>query len=394
MSRGSLGVAVIGAGMAGRAHAAGYRTATTMYDDALPNVRLVAIADVMPELAADTARRYGYERSETTWQAIAEAADIDVVSVAVSNPWHREVVEGLLDAGKHVLCEKPLADNVEDAAAMVAAAARSAQETAAGFVKRRIPAVAGIRAEIDKGHIGQPVHLSARYWIDFACDPELPMNWRFQGPPGSGALADQGSHLVDLAEFLCGPIASVQGATLATLIRERRRSTGPKLFDPPDLSSPPQAVENEDVALVNVTFASGAVGSLSLSRVATGLPNALGFELFTEAGGATFDLHRTGEFGFIDGAPGAVTQGYRQVLVGPDQPYIGGGLPLAMRSVNHGLNDLFVFQARSFLEQVVGVDNLPRCASFEDGLRAAQILEAIVASAASGAARIDVKPST
>lgn len=393
MRANSLGVAVIGAGVAGRAHAAGYRAATTTYDDDLPDVRLVAIADVVPALAADAARRYGYERAEITWEAIAAAPDIDVVNVVVANSLHREIVEGLLDAGKHVLCEKPLAANVVDAKAMVAAAAQSPQETAAGFTKRRVPAIAGIRAQIDEGRIGQPIHLNARYWCDYACDPMLPMSWRFRGPAGSGALADLGSHIVDLAEFLCGPIASVQGATLSTLLEERPPSSGATIGQGAGVwTDVRERVENEDVALINVTFTSGAVATLSISRVAHGIPNSLGFELFTESGAATFDLARIGEFGFLDSAPAGATQGYRRVLVGPEQPYIDGGLPLAMRGVNYGLNDLFTFQARSFLEQVAGLEGLPRCATFEDGLRTAQILEAIVASSASGGTQIPVPP--
>ncbi len=108
MSQPSIGVAVIGAGMAGRAHASGYRSAPAVFATELPEVRLVAIADAHEPFAVDTARRYGYQRAETSWQAIAEAADIDAVSVVVANDLHREIVEALLDAGKHVLCEKPL----------------------------------------------------------------------------------------------------------------------------------------------------------------------------------------------------------------------------------------------------------------------------------------------
>src|SRR6187401_1853337 len=129
MARPALGVAVIGAGMAGRAHAAGYRSATTTFASEPPEVRLVAIADANQDVATATARRYGYERAESTWQAIADAPDIDVVSVVVANTLHREIVEGLLAAGKHVLCEKPMAPTVEDAEAMVAAARASGRQT-------------------------------------------------------------------------------------------------------------------------------------------------------------------------------------------------------------------------------------------------------------------------
>ena len=120
-----IGVAVIGAGMAGRSHAAGYRSATTTYGPGLPQVRLAAIADVNESFAADTARRFGYARAETRWQAVAEADDIDVVSVVVANHLHREVVEGLLAAGKHVLCEKPFAMNAAQSEEMFDAAQRT-----------------------------------------------------------------------------------------------------------------------------------------------------------------------------------------------------------------------------------------------------------------------------
>ena len=122
MTNQSIGVAVIGGGMAGRAHAAGYRSATTLFGTDRPDVRLVAIADTNTSVADDTARRYGYERAEYDWRTIAEAPDIDAVSVVVANHLHREIVEGLLAAGKHVLCEKPLAGSLADAEAMVIAA--------------------------------------------------------------------------------------------------------------------------------------------------------------------------------------------------------------------------------------------------------------------------------
>ena len=127
----SLGVAVIGAGMAGKAHAAAYRTASALYSPVLPPVRLVSIGDVNAEFGSLAARRFGYERNDTSWQAIAEADDIDVVSVVIANSLHREVVEGLLAAGKHVLCEKPLSDTLEDARAM-AEAARNASLASPG----------------------------------------------------------------------------------------------------------------------------------------------------------------------------------------------------------------------------------------------------------------------
>jgi predicted dehydrogenase len=391
MAGSSIGVAVIGAGMAGRAHASGYRAASTLYDEGLPEVHLVAVADVNPVFAADTARRFGYERAEDGWEAVAKAPDVDLVSVVVANPLHRPIVEGLLAAGKHVLCEKPMAPTVEDAEAMVAAARASGRETGIGFVFRRSPAIAGIRDQLESGAIGRPLHFNGHYWCDYGCDPRAPMGWRYKGGPGSGALSDIGSHLIDLAEFVCGPIRSVRGAVLPTVIPERALPVGAAVgHAAAELSDVTEPVENEDLVSFTASFASGATGTFSASRVAYGLANSLGFELFAERGAATFDLARAGEFGFIDPGPPGPTQGYRQVLVGPVHPYLSGGMPMDFPGVGYGQNDLFSFQARAFLEQVAGLDRLPRVASFEEGLHNIRLLDAVVASAKAGGADVAI----
>jgi predicted dehydrogenase len=391
MADSPIGVAVIGAGMAGRSHAAGYRSAPTLYGAGLPEVRLVAIADVNHAFAADTARRFGFERAEDSWEAVAKAPDIDVVSVVVANFLHREIVEGLLAAGKHVLCEKPMAPTVEDAEAMVATAEASGRETGIGFVFRRSPAIAAVRDQINSGAIGRPLHFNGHYWCDYGVDPRAPMSWRYKGAPGSGALSDIGSHLIDLGEFLCGPIQSVRGAALPTVIAERALPRGTAVgHAAAELSDVTEPVENEDLATFTATFASGAAGTFSVSRVAYGLANSLGFEVFTESGAATFDLARAGEFGFIDGTPAGPTQGYRQVLVGPAHPYLSGGLPMDFPGVGYGQNDLFTFQARAFLEQVAGLQGLPRLASFAEGLHNLRLLDAVAASAKAGGAEVAI----
>ena len=387
----SIGVAVIGAGMAGRAHAAGYRSASTVYGEGLPEIRLAAIADVNPAFATETARRFGFARAEAGWEAVAAADDVDVVSVVVANPLHRQIVEGLLDAGKHVLCEKPMAPTVEDAEAMVAAAKASGRETGIGFVFRRSPAIGAIREQLASGAVGRPLHFNGHYWCDYGVDPRGPMSWRYKGGPGSGALSDIGSHLIDLAEFVCGPIRSVRGAVLSTFVTERALPLGAAVgHAAAELSDVTEPVENEDLVTFTATFASGATGTLSASRAAYGLANSLGFELFTSSGAATFDLARAGEFGFIDGAPAGPTQGFRQVLVGPAHPYLTGGIPMDFPGVGYGQNDLFTFQSRAFLEQVAGLEGLPRLASFEEGLHNLRLLDAVVASAKAGGADVAI----
>jgi predicted dehydrogenase len=383
MAHPSIGVAVIGAGMVGRAHANGYRQATTVFGPDLPEIRLVAIADVHEPFAVDTARRFGFARTETDWAAVAAAPDVDAVSVAVANPLHREIVEGLFAAGKHVLCEKPLAVTLADGQAMADAAERSDRVGAVGFTYRRSPAISAIRREVTDGVLG-PVHqFHARYWCDYGADPDAPMSWRYRGGPGSGVLADIASHLVDIGEFLCGPIASVRGTTFATVIADRPVPLGLAVGHASGVavSGTREPVENEDVATFTATFASGAVGTFAASRVAFGHPTALRFEAFCAGGGAAFDFDRPAEFSLADRTPAGRANGYRQVITGPAHPYLAGGLPMDFPGVGHGQNDFFVYQARAFLEQVAGVDGLERCASIADGLHNLRVLAAVTAAA-------------
>jgi predicted dehydrogenase len=383
LTKPSIGVAVIGAGMAGRAHASGYRAAPGIFGAGLPDVRLVAIADAHEPFAADTARRYGYERAETSWEAVAEAPDIDAVSVVVANELHREIVEALLDAGKHVLCEKPLAPSVADAQAMADRAEKSDRVAAVGFTFRRSPAISAIRQQVTEGSLGPAVHFNGHYWCDYGADPDAPLSWRYQGGPGSGALADIGTHLVDVGEFLCGPVASVRGTVLSTMIADRPVPLGAAVGHAAGVAvgEAREPVGNEDIATFTATFAGGATGTFSVSRIAYGLPNALGFEVFCAAGAATFDLARMSEFTIADRTPPGPVNGYRQVLVGPAHPYLTAGLPMDFPGVGHGQNELFTFQARAFLEQIAGLDRLPRCPPLAEGLHNLRVLDAVVASA-------------
>lgn len=390
MSQG-LGVAVIGAGMAGRAHAAAYHIASTLYDPTLPPIQLVSIADINEEFGTLAARRFGYERHDRTWQDIAAADDIDVVSVVVANSLHREIVEGLLAAGKHVLCEKPLSDSLPEARVMARIANEATPLARIGFTFRRTPGIAYIRELIQSGTLGKVLHFSGRYWTDYASSPQAPMSWRFKGAPGSGALADVGSHLTYVAEFLCGDITAVAGGRLATAITERPVPLGAVMgHDHVAVSDTLEPVENDDYATFNAEFAQGS-GSFEVSRVAAGHANTLTFEVFCENGAAVFDQRRPAEIQlFINDGP-ARTNGYRQVILGPEHPYISGGLAMDAPSVGFGQNDAFGYQARAFLEEVVGLDeasSLPRCATFDEGLRNMELLDAVAQSAQAGGKQV------
>ena len=388
-----LGVAVIGAGMAGRAHAAAYRTASALYTPALPPVRLVSIGDVQPEFGSLAARRFGYERNDTSWEAIAEAEDIQVVSVVIANSQHRRVAEGLLAAGKHVLCEKPLSDTLEDSRAMSDAARGASTVARVGFTFLRAPGIAYIRELVRSGDLGKVLHFSGRYWTDYGCNPAAPMSWRFKGHPGSGALADVGSHLTYVAEFLCGGVSSVSGGRLSTAIEQRPLPLGHVVgHEHVPVSDDYEAVENDDYAAFSAEFETG-VGVLEVSRVSAGHANSLMFEVFCENGAARFDQRRPAEIELFLSERKSAENGYRQVILGPQHPYLSGGLAMDAPGVGFGQNDSFAYQARAFLEEVAGIDeasSLPRCATFDEGVHNMEVLAAVTESALNEGTRVSV----
>ena len=387
-----VSVAVIGAGMAGRSHAAGYRQVNTVFGVGLPPVRLAAIADANTALGEDAARRYGFEKAVSSWEAVAEDPTIDAVSIVVGNALHRPIAEALAAAGKHVLCEKPLAGSMEDARAMVELERTADVVTAVGYTFRRSPAIAAIRDHVQGGELGELSVFHGRYWCDYACDSRSPLSWRFKGGPGSGALGDVGSHVIDAAEYVCGPIVSVSGASLSTQISKRPLPLGAVVgHTAAPVSDELGEVDNEDSATFTARFASGLVGSLSASRTAFGMPNGLGFDVYGLSGRASYDQHRPAEYTFDDAQPEARTRGARQVIVGPQMPYFAGGYPMEAPGVGAGNAEWFTYQTRAFLDQVTGVaDPLPPCASFAEALHTMEIIQAIVRSAQAGGAPVDV----
>ena len=389
----TIGIAVIGAGMAGKAHAAAYRVAPTLYESTLPDLRYVSIGDVSAEIGRAAARRYGYERSDTDWRAIADDPDIQVVSVVIANSLHLEVVRGLVEAGKHVLCEKPLSDTLASARKMADLAREASSVVRIGLTYRRQPGVAAIRDWIRDGTLGRVLHFSGRYWCDYGCNPMAPMSWRYKGPMGSGALADLGSHLTYLSEFLCGGITAVSGGAFATAIKERPVPLGAVVgHGLAAVSDRKETVENDDYATFTAFFGETR-GSLEVSRVAAGYPNGLDFEVFCENGAASFHQDTPSQVRLYlnDDHPGR--NGYRTVNLGSDHPYVAGGMPIDVSGVGFGQNEGFTYQARAFLEEVVGIpeeESLPRNASFDEGVHNMEILAAVARSAADNGKQVNL----
>jgi predicted dehydrogenase len=245
---------------------------------------------------------------------------------------------------------------------------------------------------IDSGELGRVLHISGRYWTDYGCSPHAPMSWRYQGTPGSGALADVGSHLAYVAEFMCGQAESVSGGVLSTAIARRPKPLGyVSGHDHAAVSDEYETVGNDDYAAFSVRFSRGA-GALEVSRVAAGHANSLTIEVFCENGAAKFDQRRPAEIElFLHGT--SRTNGYRQVILGPEHPYVAGGMAMDAPSVGFGHNEAFFYQCRAFLEEVAGIDesaSLPRCASFAQGVHNMELLDAVAESAANGGAPVTV----
>ena len=314
------------------------------------------------------------------------------MSIVVGNALHRPIAEALVAAGKHVLCEKPLAGSMEDARAMVELEKQGTVVTAIGYCYRRSPAIAAIRDHIRAGELGELTTLHARYWCDYACDPRGPLSWRFKGGMGSGALGDIGAHIIDQGEYLCGPIASVSGGNVSIQIPKRPLPLGAVVgHDAAPVSSEMGEVENEDTATFTARFQSGLAATFSVSRTAFGMPNGLGFDVYGTGGRCSFDFHRPAEYEIDDAQPEARTQGLRRVIVGPQMPYFRNGYPMEAPGVGIGNQEQFNYQARAFLDQIAGVaDPLPPNASFADGLRSMEIIEAVVTSAQSDGAAVAV----
>lgn len=384
----TIGVAVIGAGMAGRGHAAAYRASTSLYESNLPEVKLVSIGDVNAHFGEAAAKRFGFERHDSDWRAIAEDPNIHAVSVVVANSLHREIVEGLLAAGKHVLCEKPLSDTLADAEAMVAAAKKAKGIARIGFTFLRNPAIAAIQQIVSSGQLGKVLHFTGNYWCDYSCDPNAPISWRYKGGMGTGALADIGSHLTYVAEFITGKtFKNISGAQFVTSITERPVALAAVMgHGLTEVSDKREQVENDDFAAFTADFGDVA-GTIQVSRVAAGHPNSLEFEVYGEHGAAKFSMTRPAEFQLMLRNDKQGQSGFRTVLIGPDHPYVAGGVAIDAPGIGIGQNDQFFFQNRAFLAEVAGLAEsakLPFCATFEDGLHNMQIIESVKQSGLAG----------
>jgi predicted dehydrogenase len=372
---------MVGYAFMGAAHSQAWRTAHRFFDLPLtPDMAVLCGRDAAAASAA--ASKLGWRDVETDWKALLTRDDVQLVDICTPGETHAEIAVAALDAGKHVLCEKPLANSVDEARAMVAAAERARARgvrSMVAFNYRRVPAVALARRLVEQGRIGTVRHVRATYLQDWIVDPEFPLVWRLQKDrAGSGALGDIGAHIVDMAQFVTGDLLTGVSALTETFVRER-----PLVGASSGLSASGGdgrgTVDVDDAALFLGRFSRGAVASFEATRFATGRKNALRLEVNGSAGSLVFDFEAMNELSFFDGSDDPDTAGFRRILVTEStHPYIAAWWP-----PGHGLGyeHTFTHEVVDLVRDLAaGTDPTP---SFADGLQVQLVLDAVARSAES-----------
>ena len=367
----TIGIGMVGYAFMGRAHSAAWHAVTRAFDvPARP--RLAAICGRDKAATEEAAQRLGWASTETDWRALIDRDDVDLIDISAPGDMHASIAIAALRAGKHVLCEKPLANSLTEALAMkeAADAAYAAGARAmVGFNYRRVPALALARRLVEQGRIGTLRHVRAVYLQDWLADPQAPMTWRMQAErAGSGALGDLGAHIIDLARYLTGDEITDVSALATTFVAER----------PYAGESAVGMVTVDDAVVLSARLASGALASFEATRYAAGHKNGLRIELNGSAGSLAFDLERLNELEFLDRADQPGLTGFRRILVTePYHPYLAGWWPPGHTL---GWEHTFTHQAADLLTAIAeGEQPLP---SFADGLAVQRVLDAAARSAA------------
>ncbi|MCL2664597.1 MAG: Gfo/Idh/MocA family oxidoreductase [Defluviitaleaceae bacterium] len=375
-----IGVGLIGYKFMGKAHSNAWRKAG-MFFDAPADVHMQAICGRDEDWLKQSAQKYGWNGYETSWQKLIGREDIHAIDITAPSDMHMEIAVAAAEAGKHVICEKPMALNVADARKMLAAADKSGVKHQIGFNYRFAPAVLLAKELIDKGKIGKVFHFRGQYLQDFIIDPLFPRIWRLdKSVAGSGSHGDLSAHVIDLARFLVGEFKTVTGMS-KTFIKERplvERMEGLSATAGTDVEMAPVTVD--DATLFLTEFECGALGVFEATRFAAGHKNALRFEINGSLGSIIFELERLNELQFFSREDDANAQGFRSIMVTEaTHPYISAWWP-----PGHiiGYEHTFVHEILSFITSIANDSRaLP---DFNDGVKCSQILEAVDVSIENG----------
>lgn len=370
----TLGIGMLGYAFMGKAHTNAYKTLDYIYTPPPAHARLVALGGRDQARVEAAARRYGYEKAVTDWRTLVNDPDIQVFDNGAPNDLHAEPCIAAVQAGKHVICEKPLGRTAAEAMQMWQAAQRAGVVHMCAFNYRFVPAIRLAREIIQAGRLGRIYHFRAQYLQEWILDPSFPMVWRLDaGKAGSGALGDLGAHIIDLARFLVAEPASVSAVT-ATFIPERATAEGSTA-----------RVTVDDAFAATLTFANGAIGVLEASRFARGRKNHQVIEINGEKGSLAFNLERLNELEVYlpEEEQPRDAQGFRQVLVTESfHPFYDAWWP---QGHIIGWEHTFVHEIKHFFEAIVsGKPVTPEGADFEDGYRASVVADTILESARTG----------
>jgi predicted dehydrogenase len=373
---------MVGYAFMGRAHSQAWRSVSAFFD--LPcKPAMVALAGRNHDEATAAATRLGWGGVETDWRKLIHRDDVHIVDICTPGDTHAEIAIAALDAGKHVLCEKPLANTVEQAVAMTEAAERARANgvrAMVGFNYRRVPALALARALVTDGRLGTIRHVRAQYLQDWIVDPEFPLVWRLDATKaGSGALGDIGAHIIDAAQFVTGDRLVGVSALLETFVKERPLAQVSAGLGASSASGSERgAVTVDDAALFVGRMSSGALASFEATRFATGRKNALRLEINGSDGSLAFDFESMNELSFYDHTEDPQTAGFRRILVtDPTHPYLAAWWPAGHLL---GYEHTFTHEVKDLIEAIAaGTDPVP---SFEDGLQVQRVLAAVTRSAA------------
>lgn len=380
-----MNVAMIGGGFMGKAHAMAYASMPMFFwpAPAIPHRKVVVdVTDAMAETARD---RYGFDEASSDWRSVIARPDIDVIDICTPNNVHAEIAIAAAEAGKHIICEKPLARTVEEARAMTEAAKKAGIIHMVAFNYRRTPAVALAKKYIDEGRIGRIINFRGTYLQDWSADPDGPLSWRFQKKiAGSGTVGDIGTHVVDLAHYLVGPIETVNAIT-TTYNKTRPLQQGgmDKLGASEKASGDVERgeVDVDDEVISMLKFENGAIGSLEATRNAYGRNNFITLEIHGTKGSIHFNYERRDELQVMFADDPADSRGFRTVYTGPAHPYGDGLWPIPALGI--GYSETKIVECYDFFSAIAsGKQPSP---NFEDGLLTELVADALLRSGETGA---------
>lgn len=382
-SDGSLGVAAIGYAFMGKAHSGAWRNVNAYFDG--PEVRQQVLVGRNATAVADAAERFGWRESATDWRAVIERDDVDIVDIMTPGHLHAEIAIAALEAGKHVIVEKPIANTLDEAEAMAAAAASApTQHAIVNFNYRRVPAITLAKQMIEDGRIGAIRHVRASYLQDWLSDPSAPMSWRLRkAEAGSGALGDLGSHLTDLLLHLTGESVTEVSGGMQTFVSQRPGGeSGSGSIGGSGVGGTLEDVTVDDAAWATTRLSGGGIAQMEVTRFARGRKNGLQLEIYGQNGSLLFHLENLNELHFFDGGSPAGEQGFTRILVTEAiHPWVGAWWP-----DGHiiGWEHTFTHQFAQLITDIR--DGSPSTPSFAEGLAVQRVLDAIErSSSVSGA---------